>query len=66
MNAYSEPKKSEVEKMLENITSDILLPLMKMSDKGELPVVHAQWVELRSHIKQQVAEIYFGTHPRIK
>jgi hypothetical protein len=65
MGINEEPKRSEVEKMLDSMTTDILLPLIQMSDKGELPVVHTQWAELTSHVKQQVAAIYFGTHPRL-
>ena len=66
LNAFTEPEKSQVEMMLNGITSDMLAPLVRMSDKGELPIIAAQWSEVSSHIKQQVAAVYFGTHPRLE
>jgi hypothetical protein len=67
MDAHQAPKKSKVENVLEDITSDVLLPLMRLNDKGErVRLVHEDWELIRSHVKQQVAEIYFGTHKRLE
>lgn len=66
LNPSTEPRKSQVEMMLNSITSDMLAPFVRMSDKGELPIVAAQWAEVSSHIKHQVAAVYFGTHPRLE
>lgn len=67
MNVCSEPQRSDVDKMLDNATSDVLLPIMRLNDKGEkVRLVHADWAEIRDHVKQQLAEMYFGTHKRLE
>ena len=65
MNVEQQPDQSAINKMIDGITVDMLTPLIKLSDSGELPMNAYHWQEIRGHVKQQVAAVYFGTHERL-
>jgi len=67
VEASTEPQRSDLDMMLDNATSDVLLPIMRLNDKGEkIRLVHADWGPIRDHVKQNLAELYFGTHKRLE